>query len=87
MTRHLNPLLCKYEFESSHSYLANRFLKVLYLFHINLIHFIILVLFLSPDFFDISQIEFRTTQKKRIQMTYVFKRLTDAKEGEDYEIT
>ena len=36
---------------------------------------------------DISQIEFRTTQKKRIQMTYVFKRLTDAKEGEDYEIT
>lgn len=82
MTRHLNPLLCKYEFESSHSYLANRFLKVLYLFHINPED-----IYISPDFFDISQIEFRTTQKKRIQMTYVFKRLTDAKEGEDYEIT
>lgn len=79
--RHVNPLLHKYEFESSHSYLASRFLKVLYLFHVSPED-----IYIQPDFFDASQIEFRTTEKKKIQMGYVFRRLTNAKIGEDYEI-
>lgn len=79
--RHVNPLLRKYEFESSHSYLASRFLKVLYLFHVSPED-----IYIQPDFFDASQIEFRSTQKKEEQMIYVFRRLTNAKIGEDYEI-
>lgn len=79
--RHVNPLLSKYEFESSHSYLAGKFLKVLYLFHVSPED-----IYIQPDFFDISQIEFRTTKKKKDQMGYVFRRLTNAKIGEDYEI-
>ena len=81
MTRHLNPLLRKYEFETSRSYLASQFLRILYLFHINPED-----IYVTPDFVDMSQIEFRTTPKKRDQMTYVFRRLTNARIGEDYEI-
>ena len=77
MTRHRNPLLRKYEFETSRSYLANQFLKVLYLFHINPED-----IYITPDFSDISQIEFRTTEKKRIQMYYVFRRLVGEVDNE-----
>lgn len=79
--RHVNPLLRKYEFESSHSYLADRFLTVLYMFHVRPED-----IYIMPDFFDISQIEFRTTKKDRDRITYVFRRLTNAKVGDDYAI-
>lgn len=81
MMRHLNPLLRKYEFETPHSYLANQFLTLLYMFHVSPED-----IYVTPDFVDMSQIEFRTTKKKRDQMTYVFRRLTNAKIGDDYEI-
>lgn len=81
MRRHVNPLLRKYEFESSRSDLANKFLRILYIFCVNPED-----IYVMPDFFDISQIEFRTTQKKEEQMIYVFRRLTNAEIGDDYEI-
>ena len=63
-----NLLDKKWEFETNEGWLADAFLQILELFHISTEDIYI------PSFLDMSQIEFRTTKQKRIQIEYVFKR-------------
>ena len=79
--RHSNPLLRKYEFETAKRDLANKFLRVLYMFHVNPED-----IYVTPDFFDINQIEFRTTEKCMIQMQYIFRRYVGKEVRDFYEI-
>ena len=61
-----NPLNKKWEFETNQGYIADAFLQILELFHIDPEDIYI------PSFMDMSQIEFRTTKAKRQQISYVF---------------
>ena len=79
--RHSNPLLRKYEFETSNSSIADRFLKILYLFRVNPED-----IYIMPEYFDISQIEFRTTEQKKEQIRYVFRRYAGEEVDKYYEI-
>ena len=63
-----NPLDKKWEFETNEGYLADEFLQILEVFHIAPEDIYI------PSFLDMSQIEFRTTKKRREQIEYVFRR-------------
>lgn len=76
-----NPLLKKYEFETSDSKLANKFLRILYLFEVRPED-----IYIMPDFADVSQIEFRTTKKKMVQMRYVLRRYAGKGVDKYYEI-
>lgn len=79
MVRHRNLLERKYEFETPRSHYGDMFLKVLYMFHIRPED-----IYIPPDFFDITQIEFRSTNKQRLQIEYVFKRLVKSDEYSIY---
>lgn len=72
MTRHRNLLDRKWEFEAATSYYGDRFLRILTVFRINPED-----IYISPDFFDVTQIEFRTTKKKKMQIECVFRRLIE----------
>lgn len=80
MKRMTNPLDKKWEFETNQGYLADEFLQILKVFHISPEDIYI------PSYLDMSQIEFRTTRKKRMQIEYVFKRYTGQSltEGSDW---
>lgn len=71
MKRIRNPLEKKWEFETSQGYLADMFLQILELFHINPEDIYI------PSFLDMSNIEFRTTKAKKDQINSVFRRYLD----------
>ena len=62
----INPLEKKWEFETNEGWLADKFLLILELFHVHPYNTYI------PSFLDMSDIEFRTTKKKREQIEYVF---------------
>ena len=66
-----NPLEKKWEFETNEGWLADTFLQVLEMFHVPTQDIYI------PSFLDMSQVEFRTTKKKRLQIEYVFRRLVN----------
>lgn len=68
MPRIINPLEKKWEFETSEGHLADAFLQVLEMFHIEPEDIYI------PSFLDMSNIEFRTTKDKKDQIDHVFKR-------------
>lgn len=61
-----NLLEKKYEFETNEGWLADAFLQILEQFHIGPEDIYI------PSFLDMSQIEFRTTRRRREQIEYVF---------------
>ena len=63
-----SPLERKWEFETSDGYLADAFIYVLNMFHIEPEDVYI------PSFLDMSDIEFRTTKAKRDQIECVFRR-------------
>ena len=67
-----NPLTKKWEFETNQGYIADSFMLVLKLFHIYPEDVYI------PSFLDESQIEFRATEKVRLQIEYVFLRVINA---------
>ena len=67
MTKARNLLDKKWEFEANEGYLADWFLVILEMFHIDPEDIYI------PSFLDMSQIEFRTTKNKRQQIDYVFR--------------
>lgn len=71
MRRIRNPLDKKWEFETSQGYLADAFLQILEMFHINPEDIYI------PSFLDMSNIEFRTTKNKKDQINCVFRRYLD----------
>lgn len=75
-----NPLDKKWEFETNQGYLADAFIQVLNVFHISPEDTYI------PSYLDMSQIEFRTTRKKRLQIEYVFRRYAgqSSTEGSDW---
>lgn len=79
--RHVNPLLKKYEFETSSSSLANKFLTLLYLFRVHPED-----IYIMPDFADISQIEFRMTEEQKKQIICVFRRYAGKGVDKYYEI-
>lgn len=62
----INPLEKSFEFETNEGWLADKFLHILELFRIYPYSTYI------PSFLDMSNIEFRTTKKKRKQIEYVF---------------
>ena len=64
----LNPLEKSFEFETNEGWLADTFLQILELFHVHPYNTYI------PSFLDMSNIEFRTTRKKRQQIEYVYLR-------------
>jgi len=64
----INPLDKKWEFETNEGWLADMFLRVLEMFHVYPYDTYI------PSFLDMSNIEFRTTRAKRLQIEYVFLR-------------
>ena len=66
-----NPLTKKWEFETSEGYLADAFLQVLEMFHIDAEDIYI------PSFLDMSDIEFWATRSQKEQIDYVFKRYID----------
>ena len=68
MRRIRNPLEKKWEFETSQGYLADMFLQILEMFHIDPEDVYI------PSFLDMSNIEFRTTKSKKDQINCVFRR-------------
>lgn len=68
MKRKRNLLERKWEFETSEGYLADAFLQILEIFHIDPEDVYI------PSFLDMSDIEFRATKDKRDQIECVFKR-------------
>ena len=68
MKRIRSPLEKKWEFETNQGYLADIFLQTLEVFHIYPEDIYI------PSFLDMSNIEFRTTKDKRLQIEYVFRR-------------
>ena len=68
MKRIRSPLEKKWEFETSEGYLADMFLQILEMFHINPEDIYI------PSFLDMSNIEFRTTKSKKDQINSVFRR-------------
>jgi hypothetical protein len=66
-----NLLDKKWEFETNQGYLADAFLYVLNLFHVSTEDIYI------PSFLDMSQIEFRTTKAKKMQIEFVYRRFID----------
>ena len=68
MRRIRSPLEKKWEFETSKGYLADAFLQILEMFHIDPEDVYI------PSFLDMSNIEFRVTRSKRYQIECVFRR-------------
>ena len=62
-----NLLDMKWEFETNQGYLADEFLQVLEMFRIGTEDIYI------PSFMDMSQIEFRTTKARRLQIDCVFR--------------
>ena len=62
----INPLEKSFEFETNEGWLADKFLQVLELFRVYPYNTYI------PSFLDMSNIEFRTTKKKREQIEYVY---------------
>ena len=62
-----NPLDKKWELETNQGYIADAFLQILNLFNVDPEDIYI------PSFLDMSQIEFRTTRAKRLQIDYVFR--------------
>lgn len=71
MKRIRSPLEKKWEFETNEGYLADMFLQILEMFHINPEDIYI------PSFLDMSNIEFRTTKSKKDQINSVFRRYLD----------
>lgn len=63
-----NPLEKSWEFETNEGYVADTFLQVLDCFHIIPYDTYI------PSYLDFSQIHFRATKNRRLQIEYVFKR-------------
>lgn len=70
-----NPLIKKWEFETNQGYLADEFLQILELFHIDAEDIYI------PSFLEMSQVEFRTTRAKRRQIDYVFRNYISREHG------
>lgn len=68
MRKVANPLDKKWEFETSQGYLADSFLHILEMFHVDPNDVYI------PSFLDMSNIEFRATKDKKEQIDYVFRR-------------
>ena len=66
-----SPLEKKWEFETSEGYLANIFMHVLEMFHVDPEDVYI------PSFLDMSDIEFRATKDKKDQIECVFRRYLD----------
>ena len=62
-----NPLEKKWEFETNQGYLADAFMQILELFHIDPYDIYI------PSYLDMSQIDFRATKSQRQQIDYVFR--------------
>ena len=60
----------KYEFECCDHYIADRFLKVLHMFHTNISD-----VYIAYKDIDFSQIQFRCDRDTRIQIEYVFRRM------------
>lgn len=60
----------KYEFECCDSYTADKFLKVLNMFHANISD-----IYIAYKDIDFSQIQFRCNRDTRLQMEYVFRRM------------
>ena len=71
MRRIRSPLEKKWEFETSEGYLADMFLQILEMFHINPEDVYI------PSFLDMSNIEFRVTKARKDQIECVFKRFVN----------
>ena len=71
MRRIRSPLEKKWEFETSEGHLADVFLHVLEMFHVNPEDVYI------PSFLDMSDIEFRATTDKKNQIECVFRRYID----------
>ena len=71
MKRVRSPLEKKWEFETSQGYLADAFLQVLKIFHLDPENVYI------PSFLDMSNIEFWTTRSQKEQIDYVFRRYMD----------
>lgn len=71
MPRIRSPLEKKWEFETSEGHLADVFLHVLEMFHVDPEDVYI------PSYLDMSDIEFRTTKDKREQIECVFRRYLD----------
>ena len=63
-----NPLEKKWEFETNEGYMADKFLQILECFGIEPEDCYI------PSFIDYSQIEFRTTRRRKEQIEAVYKR-------------
>lgn len=66
-----NPLEKKWEFETSEGYLADMFLHILEMFHIDPEDVYI------PSFLDMSNIEFRVTKARKDQIECVFRRFVN----------
>ena len=62
-----NLLERKWEFETNEGWLADSFIQVLKMFMIDPLDVYI------PSFLDMSNIEFRATPKRRLQIEYVFR--------------
>lgn len=67
----MNPLTKKWEFETNQGYIADTFIQILKVFHVYPEDVYI------PSFLDESQIEFRSTERVRLQIEYVFLRYID----------
>lgn len=66
--RALNPLEKSWGFETNEGWIADKFIQVLKCFGIVPYYDYI------PSYLDFSEVHFRTTEKKRLQIEYVFKR-------------
>ena len=61
----------KYEFECCDSYMADKFLKVLNMFHTSISD-----IYIAYKDMDFSQIQFRCDRDTRLQIEYVFRRIS-----------
>ena len=68
MTKIRNPLEKRWEFETNEGWLADDFLQVLKMFLVDPDDIYI------PSFLDMSNIEFRTTEARKQQIEYVYRR-------------
>lgn len=68
MVRIRSPLEKKWEFETNEGWLADDFLQVLKMFLVEPEDIYI------PSFLDMSNIEFRTTEARKQQIEYVYRR-------------
>ena len=75
-----NLLEKKWEFETDEGWMADAFIQVLNMF--NIVPEDVYI----PSFLEFSQIEFRATKERMLQIEYVFERYVGGRRGRYYAI-